>query len=405
MSSIAEINNSITHDINPYTVTDDGYIELKSSRSNTSLQDASLDIRPFSGIPPASSTFQQSNLQLSFQIDSNSGLDILETMYLRMVLSNRNVSTSITTVVPQFLIQRLELLANDQYIESNITPLHLWCDWLYFTKQNTVLKESLGCYVDPTTYQSNLTIPASSSLTVFVPIRCYLSELEFPLMVPGVLHRLNFYLNSGSQLMQTGSVTDLSLTDCSLRLLGSNYRNNNTRNLILNDVSSHDHIYKFLYHNIFPISATTVVAGTQYQTTMNISGRIAANIMFATSQSPSGSQLYNPEAFTSLLYISSASQSLCGSYYNLEADYISYCLNSESIDSLVANVLSAYLFSWSNNIVLSYELGVNFGEVVLEPSDRIQYIPATNGSYTINILAYQYAAIIITRNKQVSVLK
>src|SRR5262249_49587289 len=153
--------------------------------ANVNLQAATVDIKPWAGFQ--TTIFQNNpNAQLQFDLSGDLNMDICQAFYLRLVLSNANVANPCSLILAPFLFTYFQLFFGNTLLDQ-IQNVSWWQDIVLVPKWTSWEKEANGMFVNPTTYQSTLSIPASSSLEVFIPLRIFWGQQEVEL---GLLQKI-----------------------------------------------------------------------------------------------------------------------------------------------------------------------------------------------------------------------
>jgi hypothetical protein len=408
MTSIKAVNERQTHSLSPFYTDENGFISLKDQSANILVENSVVQVKPWSGFSPT--CFQSSpGFQLQFDM-SNSQVDIWERLALRMLLSNSDGTNAATLVPSYFLFQYLQIFINDTLVDQ-IYSSQMYEDEVLLSKYVTVQKEGNVAGFDPSTYSSNLVIPAAGSLEVFMPIKTFLGSLELmpDLWGSSTAIRLIFFCNAGSSLYSagSGSISTITLTDTDMRIDGANFKNDTDRAQMVNDFANNTHQYKLITHQYYPLNTNSLSAGTQYQINMTISASQAAGIsLFPTNVNPSVVQ-WNPLQLEAWNLLDGGGQSLVGlpQGTNMSDRFSRYWMNNLWLDNLVNNTQYIYPFSWADDLSLTYRSGINTGSIEILPSYRVLVQPAASQAYNLQINVWVYTLLTITPDGGVVVNK
>lgn len=355
------------------------------------------------------STFLQSNnsLDITFNIQPNSGVHLVDNMMLEMQLTNTTGATAMNLVRSPLFFQYVNTLCNNTIISTN---------WMQPDSSLRVISEapeiqaafnnSIG--VNNTTYVDDLVIPPTTTVYTRVPFRSPIIEQRLPLWLPNLNFSVTFRVLGGPALINDlySQITNLQCNGANVKLLLQGVQMTDaaraayTAKLMGADRNgSMEKIYRFTETQQYIFGLPTVTSGQPVQVNFSSVGNMVAGFPMISPNQPIGAQLsYGTVPILSIDLVNGGQpvSSSLGNY----ADYTSYILLENS--KYVKNVLpmtqnNLYFIPYSRDPLTDIFCGSSHGQIYTNGINLSwQIVPGSTPGVPVTLYFWGYFKSLLT---------
>jgi hypothetical protein len=354
---------------------------------------------------PASTCLQSGTTDIIWDINQDSGVDLLTDLQLRLTLANSDGSNAMAVVDGFSLVDYWILECNGVQIQGDFGQ-SMRKIFALTTPQSQLAVSCSAVGLNSSTFVASNAIGTSSNVTIYVPIKTLLSAARVELFRPNTNFRLTIRTISGANCVLSTSaaaVTALTVSNVALvaqgLLLGESIRHKR-----LQDRSTHT--YRYLDVSRDTLSYGSLTSGTVATANYQNSGMLAFAFLDLQSTAAAQETLYTPSAITAVDVLSNGQviNSSLGDNSNLYTIVKALASHHWSNTAILAQ-LNEFYVTFTENPEATVKSSANHGfRVINGNTESVRINPgATIASARVNWYGYWYAYIDVDGNGHVNV--